>query len=104
MFGEQTTESGAAGVSPPWFGNRTCNGDGFRGVGVITFTTRDRMVRHGWLTPAAPVCRWANHCSYMSPLARANRFTATAGLRQPLLVHDDSPLKMTTFAVHKRSF
>jgi hypothetical protein len=28
---------------------------GFRGV--ITFTTQDPMVRHGWLTPAAPGAR-----------------------------------------------
>ena len=47
---------------------------GFRGVGVIAFTTRDWMVRHGWLTPAAPVCRWANHCSYMPPLCTGESF------------------------------
>jgi hypothetical protein len=43
MFGEQTTESGAAGVSPPWFGNRTCNGDWFsrRGSDYIHYARSD---------------------------------------------------------------
>jgi hypothetical protein len=27
MFGEQTTESGAAGVSPPWFGDTNVVGN-----------------------------------------------------------------------------
>jgi hypothetical protein len=36
--------------------------------------------------------------------ARAIRSTTTAGLRQPLLVHDAGPPKIATFAVHKRMF
>ena len=68
---------------------------GFRGV--ITFTTHDRMVPHGWLTPAAPGAALDGRTRIVANVwlcfAWANRFTATADLRQPLLVHDASPLK-----------
>jgi hypothetical protein len=64
---------------------------GFRGV--ITFTTHDRMVPHGWLTPAAPGGRMRIVANVRLRFARAIRFTATAGLRQPLLVHDAGPLR-----------
>jgi hypothetical protein len=76
--------------------------------GVITFTTHDRMVCHGWLTRIAPGAALDKRMRIVAnmrfPYARAIRFTTTAGLRQPLLVHDAGPLKITTFAVHKRTF
>jgi hypothetical protein len=59
---------------------------------VITFTTHDRMVDHGWLTPAAPGAALGGRMRIVANVrlrfARANRFTTTAGSRQPLLVHD----------------
>jgi len=68
---------------------------GFRGV--ITFTRHDRMVPHGWLTPAAPGTALDGRTRIVAnmrfPFARAIPFTATAGLRQPLLVHEAGPLK-----------
>jgi hypothetical protein len=64
---------------------------GFRGV--ITFTTHDRMVHHGWLTPAALIARTRIVANMRFPFAWAIRFTTTAGLRQPLLVHEAGPLK-----------
>jgi hypothetical protein len=68
---------------------------GFRGV--ITFTTHDRMVPHGWLTRIAPGAALGGRMRMVANVrrrfARANRFTTTAGLRQPLLVHDVGPLK-----------
>jgi hypothetical protein len=129
--------AGAAGVSPPWFDTgRTCRtkrimfGDhrlphqerrasvhrasvaaparaiGF--PGVITFTTHDRMVPDGWLTPAAPGAALGGRTPIVANMrlrfARANRFTTTAGSRQPLLVDEAGPLKKATFAVHKRRF
>jgi hypothetical protein len=70
---------------------------GFHGVGVITFTTRYRMVPHGWLTPAALGAALGGRMRMVANVrlrfARAIRFTATAGLRQPLLVHGAGPLK-----------
>jgi hypothetical protein len=70
---------------------------GFHGVGVITFTTRYRMVPHGWLTPAALGAALGGRMRMVANVrlrfARAIRFTATAGLRQPLLVHEAGPLK-----------
>jgi hypothetical protein len=64
---------------------------------VITFTTRDRMVHHGWLTPAAPGAALGGRMRMVANVwrrfARAIRFTTTAGLRQPLPVHDAGPLK-----------
>jgi hypothetical protein len=59
---------------------------GFRGV--ITFTTRDQMVCHGWLTRAALGGRTRMVANVRRRFARAIRFTTTAGLRQPLLVHE----------------
>ena len=63
---------------------------GFRGVEVITFTTCYRMVHHGWLTRIAPGAALGGRTPIIANMrlrfARANRFTATAGLRQPLLV------------------
>jgi hypothetical protein len=68
---------------------------GFRGV--ITFTTRYRMVHHGWLTPIAPSAALHGRTRIVANVrrrfARAIRFTTTAGLRQPLLVYDVGPLK-----------
>jgi hypothetical protein len=68
---------------------------GFRGV--ITFTTRDRIVHHGWLTRIAPGAALGGRMRMVANVrlrfARAIRFTATAGSRQPLLVHDAGPLK-----------
>jgi hypothetical protein len=65
--------------------------------GVITFTTHDRVACHGWLTPIAPDAALDGGTPIVAKvrlrLARAIRFTATAGLRQPLLVHDARPLK-----------
>jgi hypothetical protein len=59
---------------------------GFRGV--ITFTRHDRMVDHGWLTRIAPGAALGGRMRIVANVrwrfARAIRFTATAGLRQPL--------------------
>jgi hypothetical protein len=70
---------------------------GVRGVGVITFTTHDRMVHHGWLTRIAPGAALGGRTPIVANVrwgfARAIRFTTTAGLRQPLLVHEAGPLK-----------
>jgi hypothetical protein len=64
---------------------------------VITFTTRDRMVPHGWLTPGAPGAALDGRMRIVANVrlrfARANRFTTTAGSRQPLLMRDVGPLK-----------
>jgi hypothetical protein len=63
---------------------------GFRGV--ITFTTRDRIVHHGWITSAAPGAALDGRMRIVANVrwrfARAIRFTTTAGLRQPLLLYD----------------
>jgi hypothetical protein len=79
---------------------------GFREV--ITSTTRYRMVHHGWLTRIVPGAAFGGRTRIVANVrrrfARTIRFTATAGLRQPLLVHDAGPLKKATFAVHKRTF
>jgi hypothetical protein len=68
---------------------------GFRGV--ITFTTDDRTAPHGWLTRIAPGAALDGRTRIIANVrrrfARANRFTTTAGLRQPLLVHEAGPLK-----------
>jgi hypothetical protein len=68
---------------------------GFRGV--VTFTTRYRMVPHGWLTRIAPGATLDGPTRIVAnmrfPFARAIRFTATAGSRQPLLVYDVGSLK-----------
>jgi len=68
---------------------------GFRGV--ITFGTRYRMVHHAWLTRIAPGAALGGRTPIVANMrlrfARANRFTATAGSHQPLLVHDVGPLK-----------
>jgi hypothetical protein len=68
---------------------------GFRGV--ITFTTRYRMVPHGWLTRIAPGAALGGRMRMVANVwlrfARAIRFTTTAGLRQPLLVYDVGSLK-----------
>jgi hypothetical protein len=68
---------------------------GFRGV--ITFTTHDRVVPHGWLTRIAPGAALDGRTRIIANVrrrfARAIRFTTTAGSRQPLLVHEASPLK-----------
>jgi hypothetical protein len=65
--------------------------------GVITSTTHNRKVRHGWLTPAAPGAALGGRMRIVANVrrrfARANRFTATASLRQPLLVHDTGLMK-----------
>jgi hypothetical protein len=64
---------------------------------VITFTTHDRMVHHAWLTRIAPGAALGGRMRIVANVwlrfARAIRFTATAGSRQPLLVHDVGPLK-----------
>jgi hypothetical protein len=55
---------------------------GFRGVGVITFTTHDRMVPHGWLTPAAPGAR--RRSAEKATFAVLERtFTRAAGVSPP---------------------
>jgi hypothetical protein len=63
---------------------------GFRGV--ITFTTHDRTVPHGLLTRIAPGAALGGRTRIVANVrrrfARTIRFTTTAGLRQPLLVHD----------------
>jgi hypothetical protein len=68
---------------------------GFRGV--ITLTTHDRMVHHGWLTRIAPSAALGGRTPIVATVrlrfARAIRFTATAGSRQPLLVYDVGSLK-----------
>jgi hypothetical protein len=68
---------------------------GFRGV--ITLTTHDRIVHHGWLTRIAPGAALGGRMRIVANVrlrfARAIRFTTTAGLRQPLLVHDAGSLK-----------
>jgi hypothetical protein len=68
---------------------------GFREV--ITFTTRYRMVHHGWLTRIAPGAaldgRMRMVANVRRRFARAIRSTTTAGLRQPLLVYDVGSLK-----------
>jgi hypothetical protein len=55
------------------------------------------MVHHGWLTRIAPGAaldgRMRMVANVRRRFARANRFTTTAGLRQPLLVRDAGPLK-----------
>jgi hypothetical protein len=65
--------------------------------GVITSTTHNRKVRHGWLTPAAPGAALGGRMRIVANVrrrfARAIRLTATAGLRQPLLMRDAGPLK-----------
>jgi hypothetical protein len=65
--------------------------------GVITFTTRYRMVDHGWLTRIAPGAALGGRTRIVANVrwrfARASRFTTTAGLRQPLLVREAGPLK-----------
>jgi hypothetical protein len=65
--------------------------------GVITFTTCYRMVAHGWIKRIAPGAALGGLTRIVAnmrfPFARANRFTATAGSRQPLLVHDAGSLK-----------
>jgi hypothetical protein len=70
---------------------------GFRGVGMITFTTHDRMVCHGWLTRIDPGAALSGRMRIVANVrlrfARTIRFTTTAGSRQPLLVHDVGPLK-----------
>jgi hypothetical protein len=64
---------------------------------VITFGTHDQMVHHGWLTRIAPGAALGGRMRMVANvrlrLARANRFTTTAGSRQSLLVHDAGPLK-----------
>jgi hypothetical protein len=68
---------------------------GFREV--ITFTRRYRMVDHGWLTRIAPGAALGGRTRTVANVrwrfARASRFTTTAGLRQPLLVHGLGSLK-----------
>jgi hypothetical protein len=68
---------------------------GFRGV--ITFTTHDRMVHHGWLTRIAPGAALDGRMRIIANVqlrfARAICFTAAAGLRQALLVHGLGSLK-----------
>jgi hypothetical protein len=70
---------GAAGVSPPWFGNTLATAFRLsdRPV-VVTSESRFRFCKRGSLT--------------------------TAGLRQPLLVHDVRSLHKAPFAMHKRTF
>jgi hypothetical protein len=79
----------AAGVSPPWFGNAVADASAV--PGLSTFAC------HGWLTPIAPGAALDGGTPIVAKVrlrfARAIRFTATAGLRQPLLVHDARPLK-----------
>jgi hypothetical protein len=48
--------------------------------------TGDSFHNHGWLTPAAPGGRMRIVANVRWRLARAIRFTTTAGPRQPLLV------------------
>jgi hypothetical protein len=64
---------------------------------VITFGTHDRMVHHGWLTRIAPGAALGGRTRIVANVwlrfARANRFTTTADLRQPLLVHGLGSLK-----------
>jgi hypothetical protein len=55
----------------------------FRGVGVITFTTRDRMVRHGWLTPAAPSVRRRFAEKWRHSRCTNTRFPRAAGASPP---------------------
>ena len=88
----------AAGVSPPWFDNAVAN------ASVVPRLSTSAC--HGWLTPAAPGVALDGGTPIVAKvrLPRAIRFTATAGLRQPLLVHDAGPGKIATFAVHKRIF
>jgi hypothetical protein len=64
---------------------------------VITFTTHDRTVPHGWLTPAAPGAALDGRRRIIANVRRrfawAIRLTTTAGSRQPLLVYDVGSLK-----------
>jgi len=64
---------------------------------VITFTRRYRMVHHGWLARIAPGAALDGRMRIVANVrrrfARATRLTATAGSRQPLLVHDAGSLK-----------
>jgi hypothetical protein len=79
----------AAGVSPPWFGNAVADAIAVPGLSTSAC--------HGWLTPIAPGAALDGGTPIVAKarlrFARAIRFTATAGLRQPLLVHDARPLK-----------
>ncbi len=54
---------------------------GFRGV--ITFTTHDRMVRHGWLTPAAPGARRQSPEKQRHSRCTNARSTRAAGVSPP---------------------
>jgi hypothetical protein len=126
----------AAGVSPPWFGknalagrfdlcsanNRTrsggrqpavvpknapATGSDFRAL--IALATHDGPVHHGGLTPPALVLRVRRTVTRAAfALDGTLRRTATAGLRQPLLVHGvGRDEEITIFAVatnaHSRS-
>jgi hypothetical protein len=89
------TSAGAATVSPPWFGNRAGNGDRFSSSDYVHHVLSDGAPR--LLTPAAPGAALGGRTPIVANMrlrfARANRFTATAGLRQPLLVREAGPLK-----------
>jgi hypothetical protein len=75
---------------------------------VASLCTGDSFHNHGWLMLAAPGAALDGCTRIVANVwlrfARANRFTTTAGLHQPLLVRDAGPPKKATFAVHKRTF
>jgi hypothetical protein len=78
-------------VSPPWYGNRTCIGDRFSSSDYVHHVLSDGAPR--LLTPAALDARTRIVANMRFPFGRAIPVTATAGLRQPLLVHEAGPLK-----------
>jgi hypothetical protein len=85
----------AAGVSPPWYGNRTCNGDRFswsdyvhhaRSDGAPRLADANRCRRRSWWTHA-------NGRKCAASLCTGESFHNHGCSRQPLLVHDVGPLK-----------
>jgi hypothetical protein len=88
------TSAGAAGVSPPWFGNRTCDGDRSSSGDHVHHARSDGTPRLDYVSRSW--CRsWrthANRCGYVAPflhgrfvsqprLAYASRSWCTASVR-----------------------
>jgi hypothetical protein len=77
----QTLALSKSGGRQPAVGmKRACNGAGF-------FSGTSTFAHHGWLTPAALGCSTCGCLCRYALLSEEDATFATAGLRQPLLVH-----------------
>jgi hypothetical protein len=103
------TRTGAAGVSPPWYGNAIATVFVHRPLtGRLRATIaiqplRARFQNHGWLTPAALGCTCAYCCRTALPVSESLPIPRGAYAPRSCAAMRMSAGEKTIFAMHKRT-